>query len=297
MNECSGTYMSEPKHGRKLTVPILAVALVIAIASTGFMYYQYQDLTNGLGKAVTDLGLKPSNTPAGQISTLADEIQAKRSQVASLTGTVDRLTGQVSDLTKQVNNLTQQITSLQASLDAAAKQHQADLATISSLQDQISTLQAEKALLQNQITYLNQQISSLNSQISSLNSQIDSLKSQVTSLQTQVANYKNIVQLGVSKTYIDHETISQPAYWYTYWTFNDVQYAGYFQVTIHTSTTTTTYIQVVYTYGGVTWAFEYDPGVQGSVIFPVLPGSVEVRVGNRNLISGATETVSIIYVY
>ena len=282
--------MSETKHGRKLAVPILAVALVIAIASTGFMYYQYQDLTNGLGKAVTDLGLKPSNTPAGQISTLADEIQAKRSQVASLTGTVDRLTGQVSDLTKQVNNLTQQITSLQASLDAAAKQHQADLATISSLQDQISTLQAEKALLQNQITYLNQQISSLNSQI-------DSLKSQVTSLQTQVANYKKIVELGVSKTYIDHETISQPANWYVYWTFNDVQYAGYFQVTVHTSTTTTTYVQVVYTYGGTTWTFEYDPGVQGSAIFPVLPGSIEVRVGNRDMLSGATETVSIIYVY
>jgi len=35
--------------------------------------------------------------------------------------------------------------------------------------------------------------------------------------------------------------------------------------------------------------------VSGTAVFPVLPGSIKVRVGNTNWFSGATEIVTITY--
>lgn len=150
-----------------------------------------------------------------------------------------------------------------------------------------------------QITDKDNTISSLNSQISSKDSQISSLNSQVTSLQNQVNDLTNIVNLAKSTVWIDDQTISQPAGSYTYWTpAFSASYAGYISVWVQSSTTTNTYVRVIYSAYGVNYDNQIGVGTGGTAVFPILPcSSVEIRVGNSNLLSGATETVTITYHY
>jgi hypothetical protein len=90
--------------------------------------------------------------------------------------------------------------------------------------------------------------------------------------------------------------VSQPAGTYNFWT-HSTTYAGYVRVSVESSTTDKTYIEVLWSSHGVNYDYSLSVGVSGTGVFPVLPSSVEVRVGNSNLLNGATETVSITYYY
>lgn len=164
--------------------------------------------------------------------------------------------------------------------------------TIANKDSQISTLHS-------QIADKDNTISNLDSQISSKNSQISSLNSQVISLQNQVNDLTNIVNLAKSVMWVDDQTISQPAYSYTHWTpAFSASYAGYVSVWVQTSTTTNTYVRVIYTAYGVNYDNQIGVGTGGTAVFPILPcSSIEIRVGNTNLFTGATETVTITYHY
>jgi chaperonin cofactor prefoldin len=176
--------------------------------------------------------------------------------------------------------------------------------TAFSLNSQINSLNSQIINLRNQIvaknytiSSLNSQIASLNSQINSLNSRITSLQDQITSLQNQVNDLKEIINLEKSKTWVVRQTVSQPARSYTHWSFS-TDYAGYIVVTVHSSTTDNTYVRVTWSSYGIRYDNTITVGVSGTAVFPVLPCSnVEVRVGNLNLLSGATETVTITYYY
>jgi len=111
-----------------------------------------------------------------------------------------------------------------------------------------------------------------------------------------IANYNSIINLKKSTVWIDRQTVSQPAGSYTYWRFY-APYAGYVSVRVHSSTTDNTYVRVIWSSHGVNYDHSITVGVSGTAVFPVLPGSIEIRVGNLNLFSGATETVTITYHY
>jgi len=109
----------------------------------------------------------------------------------------------------------------------------------------------------------------------------------------------DIVNLAKSSVWVDDETISQPASSYTTWTPTfSASYAGYVSVWVQTSTTTNTYVRVIYSAYGVNYDHQIGVGTGGTAVFPVLPSStIEIRVGNSNLFSGATETVTITFHY
>jgi hypothetical protein len=97
---------------------------------------------------------------------------------------------------------------------------------------------------------------------------------------------------------VNAQTVSQGAGGYTYWWFS-ASYAGYVTVTVSSSTTSNTWVEI---YGissnGITYdSGEISVGYGGTVSYPVLPGTVYVYVGNNNLVNGATETVTITYTY
>jgi uncharacterized phage infection (PIP) family protein YhgE len=147
------------------------------------------------------------------------------------------------------------------------------------------------------IDTLNTQITNLQSQISDLNSQISSLNAQIASLQSQVNNLNDIANLAKSTTWVDDQTVSQPANSYTSWTFS-ASYAGYVSVLVQTSSASDTRVRVIYSSHGVNYDGEIGVGSSGTAVFPLLPSSnIEIRVGNHNLVSGATETVTITYYY
>ena len=120
---------------------------------------------------------------------------------------------------------------------------------------------------------------------------------QITSLQNQISDLTSIVNLAKSTVWVNNQIVNQPHNSYTFWTFS-ASYAGYVSVNVQTSTTDKTYVQVIYSSHGVSYNNQIGVGTGGKVVFPILPSSsIEIRVGNTNWISGATETVTITYYY
>jgi hypothetical protein len=141
------------------------------------------------------------------------------------------------------------------------------------------------------------------SQYNSLQSQYDSLYSNYniyvynhTHTNAEYDNLNQIVTLIKSMDWVDSQTVSQPQNSYTGWSFY-ANYAGYIVVTVESSTTTLTYVEVIYTAHGVSYDNRVAIGASGTPAFPVLPSWVQIRVGNTNWSNGATETVTITYWY
>jgi hypothetical protein len=126
------------------------------------------------------------------------------------------------------------------------------------------------------------------------------------SLTSQNTYLNNIVNLAYSTLWVSDTTVTQTAGNYTYWYF-PASYAGYVSVNVQTSTTDTTYVEVIYTaYVGINYDNTIIVGTNGTATFPILPpalyaalplSSIEIRVGNTNTVGNATETLTITYYY
>jgi hypothetical protein len=122
--------------------------------------------------------------------------------------------------------------------------------------------------------------------------------SQITYLQAQIADLNSMLNLEKSTIWVSHQTVSQPRAEYSSWT-NTTSYAGYISVNVESSTTEKTWVWVIYSSHGVSYSELVDAGSGGIFRFPVLPSSIEIRVGNSNTwpADGATETVTITYYF
>ena len=130
-----------------------------------------------------------------------------------------------------------------------------------------------------------------------LNDQVNKLTADKTNLQSQVKNLTDIANLNKTTIIVDNQTIGQGAGSYTSWTFS-AQYAGYVKVVVHTSTTTNTYVQVIYNSHSVVFDQTIAVGAGGTAVFPVLPAqNIEVRIGNTNLIDTANERITATFYY
>jgi len=128
------------------------------------------------------------------------------------------------------------------------------------------------------------------------NSEYDSLSSQNTNLQNQVNDLTGIVNLAKSTIWVNQQTVSQPAGSYSEWTFS-ATYAGYISVVVYSSTTSNTGVRVIYSSHGASYDNQIGVGTGGTAVFPILPASIHIRVGNSNWLNGATETVTVTYYY
>jgi hypothetical protein len=155
----------------------------------------------------------------------------------------------------------------------------------------------------NQIAHLNSQLSSIQSQ-NSQNSQnladkdatIANLQAQLSQKNSDINDLNSIVNLLKPEIWVDEKTVSQGSGAYTYWS-PTASYAGYIYVWVESSTSSNTYVEVVWSSHGIDYSNKITIGTSGTAYFPVLPSNVEVRVGNTNLINGATETVTVTYYY
>jgi len=113
----------------------------------------------------------------------------------------------------------------------------------------------------------------------------------------------SLLNLENETTLVNDQTVSEPpgsAYEFSF----TIQYAGYIEVIVSSSTSPSTYVQVIGKYyplwvaSNTGWTYgsgQMQVGYGGTVYFPVVPGSVAVYIWNNNANSGATETVTIIY--
>ena len=204
------------------------------------------------------------------------------------------------------------VPSLQRTVNSQQSEIQQLESQVSTLSSQVSTLQTDKTGLEaiihtqaediqtaiNQITTLQRERDSQASTIASQASEIEHLNSQVTQWYNSYLEWKNIGELKVEQTLIDRVPINQPARYYSHWSPLTMSYAGYIVVTVHSSTTDNTYVEVVWDAYGCHYDEKITVGSGGTAVFPVLPSTnVDIRVGNTNLVQGASEVVSVVYHY
>jgi hypothetical protein len=158
--------------------------------------------------------------------------------------------------------------------------------TISSLQSQINALEYQLSIT-NSTTYV--------SQIAYLNSQLSSLNDTLTGVYSDYASLQKIAQLATSEVWYDN-SFSQNGNATTMLGTAQVEYAGYVVVQA-TASANTTYAEVLYTFGGINIDFNQTIGTSGTALFPLLPGTVEIRMGNINQSNTNNVTATITHYY
>ena len=159
--------------------------------------------------------------------------------------------------------------------------------TISSLQAQIASLEDRLANTVNASAYV--------TEIAYLNQQLLALNDTLTSAYSDLSSLEGILQLQTSGTLYDANFIQDANATTTVWN-SQLDYAGYIVVQA-TASANTTYAEVIYSYAGANFDYNQTLGTSGTALFPVLPGTVVVKIGNTNqtATNGITATVTYYY--
>jgi hypothetical protein len=121
------------------------------------------------------------------------------------------------------------------------------------------------------------------------------LNDTLTGLSSDYSSLLRIAQLGASEVWYDN-SFSQDANSSTLLGTAEVNYAGYVVVQA-TASADTTYAQVFYTFGGIDLDFNQTIGTAGTALFPILPGTIEIRMGNINQSNPNNVTATITHYY
>jgi len=167
----------------------------------------------------------------------------------------------------------------------------------------VSNLESQIAEKNSTISSLNSQISSLNSQVSSLqdafdqaNSTIEEYQEALDSYNSQIGYYLSVIYLNESGYLFAPQSFTQDANTSDVVYDGDIRYAGYVSIAIESSSNTT-YTQVAYFSYGVNYNNTVTVGTGATAVFPVLPGTIVVSVGNTEPVDNVTGTITAIYRY
>jgi len=160
-------------------------------------------------------------------------------------------------------------------------------ALINSLEAQVASLRSQLAQAPNATTY--------QAQITSLNEQITELNNTLTSAYASIVSMQRALNLELTALLFD-DSFTQDANATTeVWT-NIVETAGYITIAAQ-ATANTTYAEIIYIMGEITFNYNQTIGTSGTAIFPVLPGPPQIKIGNINQAETNTVNATIRYYY
>jgi cell division protein FtsB len=168
----------------------------------------------------------------------------------------------------------------------------------------IDRLNSENAGLNGNVTVLTQQIANLQNTltqrentISNTNYTISSLNAEINALNDEINGLLNVLYMNASETPISNQEFSVfPSENSTIWS-GTINYAGYFTVSVESSSNTT-FVQLAYYSYGINFDQTMLVGTSGIVGFPVLPAdNINVILGNAELVDSVNGTVSVNYYY
>jgi hypothetical protein len=173
---------------------------------------------------------------------------------------------------------------------------------VSSLQSQITEKDNAIVSLGTQVTGMQNALNQLANNLTDKDNRIADLNTQLTSIAEQynaaLADYNSIITLGkrgylsgVNSAPFNQEANTSAVIWE-----GTIEYAGYVIVELQ-STSNTTYAKMVYSAYGVNFNQTITVGASGTAAFPVLPGAIEVSLGNTETVSSVTGSVTATYVY
>ena len=168
---------------------------------------------------------------------------------------------------------------------------------------EITELEAENANLQGNLTLITNQLSAVQSSLSQANANLESIKVErdayaedILDLKNNTEYLKDLLQLGESSIILNNTEVELEAGEDTAVFEDAVQYAGYCVVQVE-SDSATTFVQMIFSYGG----FDFDNiivvGEDDIAAFPVLPGEIAIIIGNTEVSEPVNANVSAIYVY
>ena len=165
----------------------------------------------------------------------------------------------------------------------------------------IARLNSENAGLEGNMTVLTQQILNLQNMLSQRDGSISDKDSQIADLNAayndEVNSLLNILYLNASGTPAENQDFSLAAGENSSVWDSGVQYAGYFIVSVESSSNTT-FVQMVYSSFGINFDETVVVGTSGSAGFPGLPANnIKVIVGNTELVDSVNGTVTVTYNY
>ena len=161
---------------------------------------------------------------------------------------------------------------------------------------EINRLKAENTALKGNMTALTNQYATLQNSLSQANANVESLTADNNDLQDYAASLLNVLNLNVSAAIVPNQA-GQIEAGENLTVFNDfIDYAGYITVQV-TSDSNSTFVQVIFSFGGFNFDNTVVVGESGTAAFPVLPGSVTVNVGNTELTDAVNATVTATYIY
>ena len=163
-------------------------------------------------------------------------------------------------------------------------------------------LKAQLATKDNTISQLQGNNTALRSQLAQIpdtsvyTDQIASLNAQLSDLNDTASTYYNIALIKSSDVLISQQPITQDANTTTQVFGDEIYYAGYVIIQA-TASANTTFAEVSYSAGGTNFDYSQIIGASGSAMFPVLPGTLQINIGNTNQTDANTVTVSATYYY
>ena len=123
---------------------------------------------------------------------------------------------------------------------------------------------------------------------------VTELNAQIASLNAQIEVLNNYLNLNASGLLLNNLAVSQGANAYTTVWNELLDIAGYVTVDVQSSTNTA-YVEVRYSAFGVNYDENQTVGISGTAAFPVLPGTIEIRIGNTDTSGTVTGTVTATY--
>jgi hypothetical protein len=164
----------------------------------------------------------------------------------------------------------------------------------------VNNLESQTAEKDNTISSLNSQISALNSSLKQISSSASSKDSQIAALNLQISSLANIISLNASTFLVYNQGVTQEPNASTTVFPTDEQtplyYAGYVYVAVQSSSNTT-YVEVIYSLYGIDYDNSVTVGTSGTAAFPVLPGLIDIRVGNTETVDSVNATITATYYY
>ncbi len=160
---------------------------------------------------------------------------------------------------------------------------------IAALNQQITALQLQL----NRMAANASQISELNSRIAYLTAQLTAFNASYSELQGDYQESQSLLNLARSENIYNDSLTQNPSASTSIFSSSSL-YAGYIVLTA-TSNSSSTYAQIRYTYNNLAFDYNKTVGASGTVLFPILPTTIEITIGNLNPTDGndvnATATI------
>ncbi len=160
----------------------------------------------------------------------------------------------------------------------------------------ITSLKAENTSLKSNQTALIQQISNLQISLTQAQNEIDSKNADLADYNDAYLALLNILNMNVTATVLPTQAVPLDAGANVTVYNGFLEYAGLVTVQV-TSSSNTTYAQVRYAFSGNYFDNVIVVGQSGTAAFAVLPGNVEVIVGNTENSTSVNSNVTVMYIY